>query len=46
MKEIQDVPNGFEVRDGVHYETLSVVVGTLRPYTPPAIAHLPDELPG
>jgi release factor glutamine methyltransferase len=46
MKEIQDVPNGFDVRDGVHYETLSVVVGTLRPYTPPAIAHLPDELPG
>jgi len=46
MKEIQDVPNGFELRDGVHYETLSVVAGTLRPYTPPAIAHLPEKFTG
>jgi 16S rRNA G1207 methylase RsmC len=31
--------NGFEVRDGKHYETLFVVRARLRPWTPPAGAH-------
>ncbi len=42
MEEIRNVPNGFEIRDGTHYETLSVVHGHLRPWTPPATAHLPS----
>ena len=44
MAEIQSVPNGFEVtEDGTHIETLSVVAATLRPYIPPAIAHIVTE---
>jgi len=43
MEESRAVEGGFETRDGVDYETLTVVVGSLRPYAPPAIAHLPDE---
>ena len=39
MNEMQHVPNGFKVRDGVHTETLYVVTGTLRPWSPPAGAH-------
>jgi len=42
MKEIRNVPNGYEIRDGTYYETLSVVHGHLRPWTPPATAHLPS----
>ena len=39
MEEIRRVPNGFEVRDGIHYETLYVVHGRLRSWSPPATAH-------
>jgi len=42
MEEIRNVPNGYEIRDGTHYETLSIVHGHLRPWTPPATAHLPS----
>ena len=42
MEEIRNVPNGYEIRDGTYYETLSVVHGHLRPWTPPATAHLPS----
>ena len=38
--EIRDVPNGFEVRDGTHYETLFVLRAKLRAWTPPAGAHV------
>lgn len=41
MDEIQKVPNGFEVKDGQHYETLFVVHATLRDWSPPDGAHLP-----
>lgn len=44
MAESRAVDGGFEVREGVHYETLSVIAATLRDYTPPAGAHVPDEL--
>ena len=40
MAESRAVKGGFETRDGVDYETLTVVAGTLLPYTPPAMAHL------
>ena len=43
MEEIKTVPNGFEIRDGTHYETLYVVHGKLRAWSPPATAHLPTE---
>jgi release factor glutamine methyltransferase len=43
MEESRAVEGGFETRDGVDYETLTVVAGTLREYTPPPIAHLPEE---
>ena len=43
MEESRAVEGGFETRDGVDYETLTVIAGTLRSYTPPAIAHLPNE---
>ncbi len=39
MDEIQRVPDGFELVDGTHYETLSVVRATLRAFTPPQGAH-------
>ncbi len=29
MREIESVPKGFAVRDGVHYETLFVVAAQL-----------------
>ena len=41
MEEIESVENAYEVRDGVRYETLAVLHGKLRPYAPPAQAHLP-----
>ncbi|MDE0891769.1 MAG: methyltransferase [Planctomycetota bacterium] len=44
MKESASVVGGFDVVEGVHYETLSVIAATLRDYTPPAGAHIPDEL--
>ena len=44
MAESSAIEGGFELRDGVHYETLSVIAATLRSYTPPAGAHVPDEL--
>lgn len=40
MKEIQGVPHGFEIRDGVYYERLFVIRGRLEPWTPPAGAHV------
>ena len=43
MKESTSVVGGFDVVEGVHYETLSVIAATLRDYTPPAGAHIPDE---
>ena len=43
MDEIQSVPNGFEVRDGKHYETLAVITAVLQPFTPPDDAHLPGQ---
>jgi release factor glutamine methyltransferase len=39
LEESARVEGGFEIRDGVHYETLSVLHGRLRPFTPPAFAH-------
>lgn len=43
MQEMQSVPNGFHVRDGVYYETLYVVHAELQPYTPPPGAHVPQS---
>ena len=43
MEESRAIEGGFETRDGVDYETLTVVAGTLREYTPPSSAHLPEE---
>lgn len=40
MEEIQTVPNGFEVRDGSHYETLYVVKARLQSWSPPEGAHI------
>lgn len=40
MEEIRSVPNGYEVRDGRHYETLHVVRARLQPWTPPPGAHV------
>jgi len=39
LKEIQSVPDGFENQGDGFIETLTVVAATLRPYTPPEIAH-------
>jgi len=39
LEEAATVEGGFEVRDGTHYETLSVILGKLRPFTPPEFAH-------
>ncbi len=41
MQEISSVENGFELRDGVYYETLCVIAARLVPWSPPATAHLP-----
>ena len=41
LEEIRRVKDGFEVRDGTHYETLYVIEATLRPWTPPPGAHQP-----
>jgi predicted RNA methylase len=43
MDEIRSVPNGFEVKDGTHYETLVVLLAELQPFTPPEGAHLPGQ---
>ena len=40
MREIQSIPHGFEVEDGVHYERLYVLTADLRPFEPPAGAHI------
>ena len=40
MEEIQAVPNGFDVRDGVYYERLFVVHGRLKEWPPPDGAHV------
>ncbi|KAA3611481.1 MAG: methyltransferase domain-containing protein [Planctomycetota bacterium] len=40
MREIQEVPNGFYVENGVHYETLSVIRAVLQPFSPPEGAHI------
>lgn len=43
MEEIKQVPDGYTVEDGTFMETLAVIHGTLRPYSPPAIAHIPSS---
>ena len=40
IEESQAVQGGFQTQDGVDYETLTVVAGTLRPYSPPSMAHI------
>jgi len=39
MREIQDVPGGFELENGTHYERLFVLRAVLEPWTPPTGAH-------
>ena len=39
LEEARRVEDGFEDRDGVLYETLSIVHGKLRPFTPPEFMH-------
>ena len=39
MREIQGIPNGFEMRDGKEWETLYVIRAKLTPWTPPSTAH-------
>ena len=39
LEEARRVENGFEERDGVFYETLSIIHGKLRPFTPPEFSH-------
>jgi len=39
MEEMRHVPDGFEIRDGIHYETLFVIHGRLRPWSPPEFVH-------
>ncbi len=41
MEEIKHVPDGYTVENGTYMETLAVIHGTLRHYSPPAIAHIP-----
>ena len=41
MEEMKSVPNGFEIRDGIHYETLYVIQGRLLPWTP-GLSHAPE----
>ena len=43
MAEIEKVEGGFEERDGIKSETLSVIHAKLRPWSPPATAHLPGR---
>lgn len=43
MEEIERVEGGYEERDGVKYETLSVIHAKLRPWAPHANAHLPGR---
>ena len=43
MAEIQKVENGFEIKDGTHYETLTVINATLRQWSHLAGARLPPE---
>jgi len=35
MQEVETVENGYELRDGVHWETLYVIAARLQPWTPP-----------
>jgi methylase of polypeptide subunit release factors len=41
MREIRQVPGGFEERDGQYFETLYVIAAELLPFTPPSSAHAP-----
>ncbi len=41
MEEIRAVEGGFELRDGIYYETLTVVRAHLVGWSPPEGAHLP-----
>ncbi|MEM6569349.1 MAG: methyltransferase [Planctomycetota bacterium] len=41
LEEIERVEGGYEERDGVRYETLVVLHGRLRDWSPPPTAHLP-----
>ena len=43
MEEIETVDGAYQERDGVKYETLCVIHGKLRPWAPPATAHLPGR---
>lgn len=43
LEEIERVEDSYEVRDGVRYETLSVIHGKLRAWAPPSTAHLPGR---
>lgn len=40
MREIEEVPGGFQIEDGTYYETLFVVAARLREWSPPAGAHI------
>ena len=41
LEESERVEGGYEERDGVRYETLVVLHGRLRDWSPPPTAHLP-----
>ncbi|MEM7516838.1 MAG: methyltransferase [Planctomycetota bacterium] len=43
MAEAKRVSGGFEVKDGKEWETLYVVHAKLRPWTPPAFAHIVED---
>lgn len=43
LEEMERVENAYVERDGKRYETLAVLHGKLRPYTPPPQAHLPGR---
>lgn len=43
MEEIRGVPNGYEILDDTYIETLYVLRGRLRPFSPPAGAHIVTE---
>jgi len=43
MEEIERVEDGYFVEDGKEHERLSVIHAKLRPWSPPATAHLPGQ---
>ncbi|MEM8710878.1 MAG: methyltransferase [Planctomycetota bacterium] len=44
MKEIEEVKDGYFEVEGAKHEWLAVIHAKLRPWSPPASAHVPDEL--